>query len=55
MLKIWDLYVKRLQSYRSTKFENGLTRAERACIHFGCKADFFLRPPTLTAGNFEAA
>ena len=25
MLKIWGLYVKGLQSYRSTKFENGLT------------------------------
>ena len=28
MLKIWSLYVKGLQSYRSTKFENGLTPDE---------------------------
>ena len=54
MLKIWGLYVKWLQSYRSTKFDSGRsrTRAERACTRFGRKADFFLRPQTLTANNF---
>ena len=63
MLKIWGLYVKGLQSYRSTKFENGLTPDKvepgpNALAHTLAEmaeaADFFLRTQTLTASNFEA-
>ena len=63
MLKIWGLYVKGLQSYLCTKFENGLSPDKvepglKALAHTSAgmaKAeDFFLRSPTLTASNFDA-
>ena len=55
MLKYWGLQVKGLQSYRPSKFENNLTSGEFKSGPTGLSgADFFLRPPILTASNFEA-
>ena len=63
MLKILGLYVKGLQSYRSSNFENDLTpdalesgQIALANILGGMAemADFFLWTPNLTASNFNA-
>ena len=62
MLKISGLWVKGLQSYQPLNFENDLTPVqlklgpspESFDLGQGWKADFFLKPPTLTAGNFKA-
>ena len=63
MLKIWGLYVKGLQSYQPSNFENDLTldaleSGPIALAHdlgrMAEVADFFLRTPNLTASNFEA-
>ena len=60
MLKIWGLKIKGLQIYQSSNFENDwtLTGIEPGPTDFewgrGRAADFFLRPPTLKAGSFEA-
>ena len=63
MIKIWDLYVKGLQSYRPSNFENdwsgpGFEPRPNAIAHnsggMAEAADFFLRTPTLTASNFAA-
>ena len=56
MLKIWGLYVKGLQNDLPSNFENDLTLVQLEWFDKGRgrAADFFARPPTLTAGNFEA-
>ena len=63
MLKIWGLWVKGLQGYWPSNFENDSTpgvleyrpiaRAHSSVVK-AKMAEFFVRPPTLTAGNFEA-
>ena len=60
ILKIWSLQVKGLQSYQPSNFENDWTATRgsnpRRLADWGRGrlADFFLRPPTLTASNFAA-
>ena len=63
MLKIWGLYVKGLLSYQPSNFENYLSLGTlepgpNALAYNSAgmaeRADFFLRPPTLTASDFEA-
>ena len=63
ILQIKSLSVKGLQSYCSSKFENGLTpdkvepRPNALALTSAVKAkasDFFLRLSTLTTSNFEA-
>ena len=58
MLKIWSLWVKELQSYQSSNFENDSTPGELEFDWFEKgryrAADFFLRYTSLKASNFEA-
>ena len=60
MLKLMDFLVKGLQSYQPSNFENDWTVSGiepgptgSGLAGAGWQA-FFLRPPTLTTGNFEA-
>ena len=61
ILKICGLYVKGLQSYCPSNFENDPTKLEswpntiaQNSAGMAAAADFFLRLPTLTASNFAA-
>ncbi len=63
MLNISSLWVKELQSYRTSNFEDDSTpgvveSGPNTIAHSSAAkakaADFFLRPPTLAASKFKA-
>ena len=63
MLKIWSLWVKGLQNYQPSNFENdstpgqlepGLTEFAHDSGGMAEAADFFLKTPTLTASDLAA-